>query len=361
MLARFTLTTAALIAAGVAQSQVVVHSGSANKDATGNARAFPGTFLRSRQQILIGQSLLSGLVTTQSITAVSFRRDGNDLDALAAGTAQLALRISANATPIDRASPDFAANHGTSSTLAFQGSIRFPASPTLTHRDEPDWSPQHSFTIPFTTPLPYSGGSLCLDLEATPTQSTRWPLDYHADLARGSLVRYGSACGPIAAVSTRTLRASDWSLRPGATARLAVMGERSSFGLLMLAAAHLDPGLDLAAIGAPGCVLHLDPLVSLTAAVTVRPGRAVNHPGIGAIGLDIPNAPEFVAAHFFAQWANIKDLRLTTSDAARVQLANALAPFDAATVTSPRADGLPMPTRGDVLPGHMPVMRLSVQ
>lgn len=52
---------------------------------------------------------------------------------------------------------------------------------------------------------------------------------------------------------------------------------------------------------------------------------------------------------------------ITTSDAALVQLANALAPLDATTVASERADGLPIPGTGSVLPGHMPVLRLGVQ
>ena len=113
--------------------------------------------------------------------------------------------------------------------------------------------------------------------------------------------------------------------------------------------------------GAPGRTRHLVPLLSLPTPVTVRPGRGPTHPGIGAIDLPIPNEPNFVAAQFHAQWANVKGLRITTSDAALVQLANALAPLDAATVASERADGLPMPGTGSVLPGHMPVLRLGVQ
>ena len=344
-----------------AQGGVVVPSAGAGADATGPGTSFPGTSDRSRQQILIGPSLLQSLGTAAQINAISVRRDGYDLSALDPGTALLTMRLSSRAVGVTGAGPVFAGNHGSDEAIVFHGAVSFPASPALSSRNDPDWSSVHSFTIPVATPFLYSGGTLCIDVEATPTQTTRWPVDYHADLAAGTLIRIGSACGPIAAVSTKTLRASDWQLRAGATARLAMMGERDSLGLLMLGAQPISPGLDLGSVGAPGCTLHVMPILSIPARVTVRPRRSAQHPGIGAVDLQIPNEPQFVGGQFYAQWANMKDLRLTTSDAALVQLAGAVSPLDAATVASGRADGLPMPVTGSVLPGHMPVLRLGVQ
>ncbi len=358
---RMRLLLLSLCSALSAQSTVVVPSGAATADATGPAKNLPGTLDRSRQQFLLGPSLLQGLGTGARINGISLRRDGDDLSALDAGSAQVTVRLSSRAVGVTSAVPVFAANHGPDEAIVFQGSVSFPASPALSNRNDPDWSAVHAFTIPIVSPFLYTGGTLCIDLEGTPTQTTRWPVDYHGDLAMGALIRMGSACGPVASVSTKTLRASDWSLRAGATARLALIGERDSFGMLMLGAQPISPGLDLGFLGAPGCTLHLVPMLSIAAAVTVRPGRSARHPGIGSVDLQIPNESNFVGAQFYAQWANVKDLRLTTSDAALVQLANAMPPLDAATVTSSRADGLPMPTTGMVMPGHMPVLRFGVQ
>lgn len=361
MLRKFAATSLTLLASVSAQSVVHVPAGFDQLDALGTARPVPGTFLRARLQILVGASLLANLPGNTELTAISLRRDGSDLSALDAGSAQLIVRLSSQAPGPTAGTPAFAANHGSDLATVFQGAVSFPASPALRSRNDPDWSSQHSFTIPFAAPFRYAGGALCFDVEGTPTQPTRWPVDFHADLAAGSLLRIGAACGPVAAITTKTLRASDWSLRAGATVSLMMIGERASFGLLMLGAQPISPGLSLAFLGAPGCTLHLVPMLSISTPVTVRRGRGPTHPGIGSIDLLIPNEPHFVAAQFYAQWANFKDLRITTSDAALVQLANTVAPLDAATVASTRADGLPMPSFGSVLPGHMPVLRLEVR
>lgn len=361
MLQKLAATSLTLLASVGAQSVVYVPAGFGQVDALGTARPFPGTFLRARQQILVGRALLSNLSTNAELTTISLRRDGNDPSALDAGSAQLVVRVSSQAPGPTAAIGAFAGNHGADLTTVFQGVVSFPASPALTGRNDPDWSSQHSFTIPLAAPFRYVGGALCIDVEGTPTQATRWPVDFHADLAAGSLLRIGAACGPVASISTKTLGASDWSLRAGATATLRMIGERDSFGLLMLGAQPISPGLDLTLLGAPGCELHLVPMVSISTPVTVGPGRGPTHPGSGAVDLPIPNEPNFVAAQFYAQWANVKGLRITTSDAALVQLANAIAPLDAATVASTRAEGLPMPSVGSVLVGHMPVLRLGVR
>jgi hypothetical protein len=221
---------------------------------------------------------------------------------------------------------------------------------------------QHSFTVPFTAPFPYAGGTLCFDVEGSPVQPTRWPIDYHGDLQTGRVLRRGAACGAVASITTKTARVSEWALRPGSTIPLSVLGERDSVGVLMLGAAPLSPPLRLDFLGATGCELHVDPLVSLSTALTVRSGRAANHPGVGEIAVHMPAEPRIVGAQVFAQWTNAavgtSGLRLSTSDALELTFAGGLGTYDAATVTSNRADGLPVPAHGRVAQGHAPVVRL---
>ncbi len=322
---------------------------------------FPGTFLTSRQQILLGSTWLSALPAPASVTAIAFRRDGADLRALVAGRAQVTLRMSSLAVAANAASEVFATNQGSDARQVFQAVVAFPASPSLQHRNDPDWGPQNSFTLPFTAPFPYVGGTLCLDIEGTPVQATRWPIDYHSDLQLGRVQRLGSACGPISAITTKTARVSEYALRPGASMTFQLIGERYSLGILLLAGSRLSPPLPLDFLGSPGCFLYVDPAVTVWSSVTPRPGRSSNHPGIGEVQIQMPHEPGIVGANLYAQWLNVTGTNLTASDALELSFAGGLTPYGAGTVTSARADGLPIPSTGRVSPGHAPVVRLTYQ
>ena len=338
---------------------LVLPSALTSIDGVAIGEAFPGTFLKSRQQILLDAAWLSALPPQAPLNAIAFRRDGADLRALAAGRAQITLRVSSQATASNAASEAFTFNSGNDARVVFQGEVAFPASPALQHRNDPDWGPQHSFTLPFTTPFSYAGGTLCIDIEGTPVQATRWPIDYHSDLQIGRVQRLGSACGPVSAITTKTARVSEWALRPGASITFQMIGERYSLGILMLGSTQFSPPLPLGFLGAPGCFLHVDPLITAWSSVTPRPGRAPNHPGIGEVQVQMPHQPGIVGALLFAQWLNIAGTNLTASDGLQLMFAGGLVPYGAGTVTSARADGLPMPATGRVAPGHAPVMRLS--
>jgi hypothetical protein len=341
-----------------AQSLVVPDT-AVNADATGATDPFPGTYLKSRQQILLDANWLSALPAGAPLNTITFRRDGSDLRALRPGRAALTLSVSSRATPSNAASEVFALNPGPDARIVFQGEIALPSSPALQHRNEPDWGPQHSFRLPFSQPLPYAGGTLCIDIEGNPVQATRWPIDYHTDLQVGRTQRLGVACGPVSAISTKTARVSDYALRPGASMTFQVMGERNSLGILMLGANHYSPPLSLSFLGAPGCFLHVDPLLTLWSAVTPRPGRAPNHPGIGHVQLQMPHQPGIVGSVLYAQWLNIWAANLSASDGLQLMFAGGVVPYGAATVTSARSDGLSLPASGRVAPGHAPVVRLA--
>ncbi len=354
------LSTLLLIAMLPAQA-VVVPAAFAGQDATGPLDPFPGTYLDARQQVLIGSSQLTSLQAgTTQVTAVAFRRDGSSTSALAAGRARLVVRVSSGARSPTDASSAFADNHGATSHTVFDGEVAFPASPRLNRRDEPNWSAAYSFTIPFQSPVTYQGGVLCIELEGRALQASRWPVDYHVDPVQGSVTRIGTACGSIVRVTSRTASASTWYLRPGATAIVDVIEEHGAWSMLMLNAQGLNPPLDLSALGAPGCSLHVMPLVSLPTLVTRRPGRGMLHPGIGRVQLPLPNLTNFAGAQIFAQWLNVSGGRLTTSDALVLGL-GAVATTDAAVVSSARVDGMAFPPTGRLRIGAMPVVSLRVQ
>ncbi|MEZ5966000.1 MAG: hypothetical protein R3F56_19345 [Planctomycetota bacterium] len=335
----------------------------ATRDAIDSPDPFPGTYLTSRQQVLLGPSWLTSLPQPCALLSVSFRRDGADARALAAGSGQLTLRVSSAAVAPARAAERFESNHGSAVTTVFAGTVAFPASPALAHRDEPDWGPQHSFTLAFSAPFPYAGGTLCLDIAGSPLQSTRWPVDYHSDLLVGRVQRRGAACGPVRTVTSKTARVSDWALRPGSSIRLSVLGERSGAAVLLLGTSFLTPPLPLDFVGATGCELHVQPLLSLSTASSVRGARGPNHPGVGEIVVHMPGEPGIVGSDIVAQWLNVASttygLRLSTSDALQLTFGGGLGSYDATTVTSERADGLPVPLAGRVAAGHAPVVRIA--
>jgi hypothetical protein len=344
----------------LAAQALVVPPNAAARDATGPLEPFPGTYLDSRQQIVIGATRLTSLQPMVSrIEALSFRRDGSQGSALTAGRARLTVRASSLARAPGDAGEWFAFNHGATVETCFDGEIDFPASPRLTTRDEPTWTAPYSFTIPLTPPIVYRGGALCIEIDGRALQPTRWPVDVHSDLVQGTIARVGTACGPITAVTTRTANTSVWYLRPGATAVIDVLEVHGTVGVLALGS-QLSPPLNLAFLGAPGCALHVHPAVTFPTLILRRPGRGPTHPGAGRVTLPLPNLANLAGAQVPTQWVHLHGSRLTTSDALLLGLGGS-ATTDVAVVSSARADALALPPSGRVRTGSVPVVALQVR
>lgn len=359
-LTRTALVAAWLVTAGQAQA-VVVPPFFVDRDATGPLDPFPGTYLDARQQVLIGARELAALQPgVTRIESIAFRRDGSRRRALAPGRAHLVVRVSSQARSPSAVAGAFADNHGALVETVFDGRIALPASPPLTQRDQPDWTPAYSFTIPFQAPITYRGGALCIEVEGRAELATDWPIDYHVDPVPGSVARVGTACGPILRVTGATASASAWYLRPGSTASFDVVEEDGAYGILMLATQRLSQPLSLAGFGAPGCDVHVVPAVTVPTLVRRRAGRGPMHPGIGRVPLPIPNLAHLSGGQMVVQWLNLHGSRLTVSDALVLGLGG-VSTTDAAIVSSTRVDGLAFPAVGRVRTGALPVVALHVE
>jgi len=87
----------------------------------------------------------------------------------------------------------------------------------------------------------------------------------------------------------------------------------ASFAVLLLAAAQIPP-IDLAFLGAPGCLLYMLPDANL--------GVGTDASGAAAITFGVPNNPGLIGADLHTQWVDvaIPSLRLSTSNGGTAHL-----------------------------------------
>jgi hypothetical protein len=336
---------------------VVIPSTHASLDGNGLGEA-PGFTQRFRQQVVIAETALSGLVG-RSIRELRFRRDGQYDKPLTGGRVNLTVRLSTLSQPVGATSPTFAYNQP-AGTLVFQGTVVLPSSPALQTRNEPTWESPHAVVIPFTTYFAYAGGQLVIDLQGTPDPTVAtswWPVDVHYDGTRGSATTVGGACEPRSDLGVDPQR-----LVIGATARFVAGGPPAGVSILALASQRSSP-IDLGIIGFPGCALHLAPNVMLTRPVSLGQNGSA---GTANHELHWPDGSHFLDAGFALQtitvWTGQTNLRLATSPALDVTLAGRPSTLPAAVVTSVllgASDAWP-PT-GQVQPVRVPVLRLSAQ
>ncbi|HLU38665.1 MAG TPA: hypothetical protein VK081_04720 [Planctomycetota bacterium] len=327
----------------------------ASTDATGLG-AVPGFTQRFRQQAIYGASLLTPLAG-HAIREIRFRRDGQFAGALGAGRARLTVRMSATTRAVLQTSPMFADNHGSVVTV-FQGMIDLPASPALTHRDEPTWTSPHAVTIPLSTSFHYTGGQLALDIEGQPDAANRtrwWPIDQYMEPIIGTAASVGTACD-----GRNDLNVAADQLVPGASVRFVAGGAPLSTSVLAIAPARM-PAVDLGFLGYPGCTLHVPLDVLLTRPVSAGfhgSGGAANHvvqlPAHGQL-LGAPLAIQAVSV-----WLEGQTARLATSPALDLTLAGRLPQVDVAMVTSVLlGDTDPAPEAGRVYLTRAPVVQFG--
>ncbi len=343
-----------------AQSSLIIPTGAVSQD--GNASGhLAGTVTRVRQQIILGPSHLNVLVGRQ-ITAVALRRDGF-VEPHAAGTAALTVTMSAsNATTVNDVRPRFADNHLGTTITVFQGNVSLPASPRLADRNAATWGAAHVISIPLATPFTYQGGVLVVQVDGAPVvgaTTTRWRADFVADGIAGRVTDLGLACGHATTRIARTASADSRSLRAGSTVRFVHLARALSVDVFMLGSNQVPP-ISLAAYGAPGCFLQMDPLVMLPVMV----GGAVGARTIAGanVHLDMPAEPAALGACFYVQWLNIEGLStLSSSNGLKIELATSPASLDAGIVTSAATPNGPLPDTGTVELWRMPVLKLSYQ
>ncbi|MEZ5963849.1 MAG: hypothetical protein R3F56_08400 [Planctomycetota bacterium] len=328
------------------------------QDGIGVPEPFPGAYARLRQQFVFGASWLGGL-QGRSLTGISFKRDGSWTKAMPGGRARVLVRVSSLAVLPTRVSTTFLANHGAVIEQAFVGTLVFPDSPALPHRDAADWSPSHSFRIDFARPVLYRGGALCVDIEGEPESGAvaeHWRIDYTQVASQGGVVHSGDGCGVVRS-RMRTMAAADpRELQAGAAPRLVAFADPGSASAMVVAPSLLPQPLDLGFLGAPGCHLYVDPMVTLPC------GFAAGAPARVETTLPFPSDAIFAGAQVFVQWVHFAPTGISASEALGLTLAGVLPGLDAAVLTSRRVDGQPrLPDVGYLSSSKLPAVQLHVQ
>lgn len=252
----------------------------------------------------------------------------------------------------------FAENHGSDRAEVFRGRVQVPAAPLLSHRDGATWSLPHAVEVPL-APFPYSGGSLCIDLDgaALPGVSSGWwRADFELLLHDAGVLSVGAGCDPRsrAAVSRSTLL-------PGGSVDLLCSGPAGAVGVLALDASTTPPGIDLGFMGAPGCRVLVLPALMLGGVFGAsRPGTY----GDIDLVLRLPATGSLLGRGMAVQWvvypSPVNAARLTTTNALELQVSSLPSRLPGVLVRSgPRSATDPAPASGRVLPHVMPVLRLG--
>jgi hypothetical protein len=338
----------AIAMASRAPSQQFVYVPASTASADGSTGgAWPGLRTAFRAQVIFGASHLAG---ANQLAAVAVRRDGQITQARAGGTGTVAVRVSDRALPPHSIAPD----------LAFAGAINYPAIPALTSPDAAGWGADSAVPIVFTAPVPYRGGSLCIEWEGQDGAGL-WPIDYfHQQTARGTVIPIGTGCGLHAGNPLRGIAGEAHTLAIGSTTRVVTWGQANSPVACLVGAQASNLSLDF--MGATGCWLNVEPLATLSAWLS-SPTRN-DLPGHVGFEFALPYEPSMLNGTLLVQAANI-ELRapfsnpagLTTSAGLCLKLGGFPPAIDAAMVAS--AHTYPFPTTGRVDTTRAPVLRLT--
>ncbi|HEB53120.1 MAG TPA: hypothetical protein ENI87_07700 [bacterium] len=344
--------------AATAQNFTVVPSQFANTDAI-RAMNVAGTMGDGRQQILVGESRLAGLLG-RDITAIEFRRSAAD-ETYAAGSANLTVTASIAPHPTHGCSQTFAANVGPNPVTVFSGVITAPSSPPEVGPTV-SWDPDNVVRIPFTTPFPYTGGTLCLDLVGTAIagqESSWWAADAHCEVFPGQVTTdIGGGCGAYANADQKWSFVREYSLVPGGHVEMFAYG--TPYGLAIAALGQKSAvGTPLSLLGfnaPPGCDLFLSTIDVLQATVFVPdPHPAlITRGGRADFELKVPAIPQALGFTLATQWFDWT--QAASSNAIEWTLATALPTLDMATV-----EGHPLSTSGTANVHIAPVLRLEYQ
>lgn len=346
----------ALAAASGARAQdIVVPPTCATADgAAGGAMA--GFSARFRMQVLLESSTLIGLVGRE-ITALVFRRDGQDLRAMTGGQSSLVVRLSTRAPTPAAADATFANNEGSDVAEVFRGVVTLPDAPALSNRNGAGWLREHTVRIPLASTFHYQSGTLCIDIEGTPVTgaaSPWWRIDYDWSSHDGRTTTLGQACD-----SRSHAFASANTLLPSGSVRLTSSGPIGSVGIALLGASQLPSPLPLGFLGAPTCTLDIVPILNL--GTSYGPPASQGY-GIAGFELQLPASPSLAGGVLFAQWAAFPAAQnpqsLSTTNALELRVATLLPPPSRSVTvrTGPLAASASVPMAGRVLPHMAPVV-----
>jgi hypothetical protein len=283
-----------------AQTAVVVPNGYADLEGTSAART-PFGWSSGRVQYLVDGSQLC--TATAVVTELQLRLDGGNFNIDAPVAKSFQCRIDAyevSATP-GTMSATWTTNIGaaTAQTL-YDGPLTVPAAVRTFPYPNP-WT----LTIPLQTPLVYqrANGNLLLDLIVTGGGGDNWPADgffFHATEPRGEVTRIfdDAACGVAgSSLAIDVPQVAGNGVVGGFlnVTHTAAGGPPIPFVYHALGVDNRQTGgvplpVSLAALGAPACMLHVDPLLGALAPTSA-----------GGQSWPLPATPSAVGVPLFTQ------------------------------------------------------------
>lgn len=352
----FSLVTAAI--AQTPQFQVIPTAYSTN-DAI-SYEWVAGASRDLRQQILIGSSHTQQL-QGHLLDALEFRRTAAAETYQGGQTLWTVTMSIAPHTPIE-CSRTFQQNVGPNPVQVFQGTVTIPTSPptSATPGTAVPWSAQNVIRVPFSTPFPYTGGTLVVDIIGQPIagQTTEWWMaDAMFEDLLGTAANHGAGCGLYGGPNHEWAHAAERTLLPGAHARFWAYGTPLGFAIVAYGAASAQP-IPLAALGvpAPGCAMHLDPALVLATEVSLFVPEP--HPLLAAYGgiaesrLKLPGDPWTYGLTLTTQWLDLS--QPATSNAVRWTVASTTPGLDMALV-----EGSPLEPHGEATVHLAQVLRFE--
>lgn len=250
--------------------------------------------------------------------------------------------------------------------LVFDGPVTLSAS----HAPPPiiPWQSPWTVRIDFSVGFSYQGGDLCIEIEGAPRNSVAgspWFVDFDQEADAGTVVEFGTACGIPAASYEYPTMAWGRNMVPGGTFSITSFGLPGSVGVLMLAPQRGAP-VSLAVVGAPGCTLHVTPLIQVANVHEVQGGRHGLAPMRTRIHL--PRDPQLLGASFAAQAANLEGsaasnpLGLTMTNGLDIALGGRMPLGAVTTLNSDEVGGgAPWPAVGCVSVSRGPVLELELR
>jgi hypothetical protein len=292
----FATTTAA-----VAQTAVTVPNGYESLEGTSASRT-PFGWSSGRVQYLVDGDQLC--TTAAVVTALQFRLDGGNFNVDAPVAKSFQCRIDAYEVPVTPAtmSATWTGNLGTATPQTlFDGVLAVPAAVRTFPYPNP-WA----LTIPLQTPLVYlrANGNLLLDITVTGGSGDNWPADgffFHATEARGEVTRIfeDAACSvggsslalDVPQVSGNGVVGANLTVNHVATlGGAAIPFVYHTLGVDNRQSAGVPLPIPLAALGASGCSLHVDPLLG-----------ALVPTANGGLSWPLPPTPAAVGVPLFTQ------------------------------------------------------------
>jgi hypothetical protein len=244
---------------------------------------------------------------TGTIVQVAWRRDNDTAVAspdYVAFTADFQLSLSTSPRTTQSISQDFATNRGADHTLVHNGVVNFPAQTKI-----PNTATPFAYAVPLAVSFPYTAtnGDLLVEVITNgPVSNPNTSLfffDASSEAGGGTSRTLGAPCG--AGTANNSIVYSNWG--PGMLARILQYNGPSSVSCsLTMGTTSASWGgaalpVDLAILGAPGCMLQHDVAFGGFAGTTSSTGRL-------ELRLEIPLVPSLGGQQVRAQFVNIGDL-----------------------------------------------------